>query len=253
MNAHIRPFTFTLAEYNAIAAIHNAAWQATGPSGENRQRHDAGRNPGFLFQRLLAEVDGQIVAHAAYGEDAWNHTPGKYFIEIAVQPDFQRRGLGRALYTEIVATLTAGDPAPIFFVASTREDQSGGLALLNQQGFRLVMRAPMSRIDVATFDATRFAATQAKVREAGITLHSMSELKGRNPDWKRHWYDLEIAINEDHPLADRGEPLPFETFAGYMDSPWSTPTPPFLPWMVPATTLGKVRWIFATPRAKRSM
>ncbi|MCX6048493.1 MAG: GNAT family N-acetyltransferase [Chloroflexi bacterium] len=219
MNIQIRPWTATLAEYNAIAAIHNAAWQTAGLTGENRQRHDAGRPAGFLFQRLLAEHEGQLVAHAAYGEDAWNHTPGKYFIEIAVHPQAQRRGAGDALYAQIVAALAARNPAPIFFTATTREDQLGGLALLHKHGFQLIMRHPMSRIDLAAFAGARFAAVQEKVRQAGITLHSMSELKGRDPNWVRHWYDLELAINDDHPLPDRGEPLPFETFASYMDTP----------------------------------
>jgi ribosomal protein S18 acetylase RimI-like enzyme len=235
-----------------IAAIHNAAWQATGPSGENRQRHDAGRNADFFFQRLLAEIDGQIVAYAAYGEDAWNHTPGKYSIEIAVHPSYQRHGVGNALYRQIVTTLAARDPAPIYFTAITREDQPGALALLNKERYRLVMRSPMMRIDVAAFDATRFAAVEEKVRQAGITLHSMSELKQRDPDWIRHWYDLEQAINADHPMADRGESLLFETFAGYMNTPLVNTDAAFLPWMPPATTSGKVRWIFPTPRATRS-
>jgi GNAT superfamily N-acetyltransferase len=219
MSHTIRPFTATLPEYEAIAAIHNAVWQAEGPTGENRQLHDTNRNPAFFFQRLLAEVDGQIVAHAAFGEDAWNHTPGKYFIEIAVQPTLQRRGIGTALYGEIMPILHARQPAPLFFVAATREDQPGGLALLQKQGFQQVMRDPMSRLDVTAFDPTRFAAVGDKVRRAGITLHTMTELKQRDPHWQRHWYELEMAINDDHPMPDRGEPLPFETFARLVDTP----------------------------------
>jgi GNAT superfamily N-acetyltransferase len=107
----------------------------------------------------------------------------------------------------------------MLLTAYTREDQPGGLALLRKYGFIQVMRSPMSRLDVAAFDATRFAATEEKVRRAGITIHRMSDLKSRDPDWKRHWYDLELAINADHPMPDRGEPLPFETFAGFLDSP----------------------------------
>lgn len=219
MSHTIRPFTQNLTEYQAIAAIHNAAWQAAGPTGENRQMHDAGRNPAFFWQRLVAEVDGQIVAHAAFGEDAWNHTLGKYTLDIAVHPGFQRRGIGRALYEAIMLVLNTRDPAPIFFTATTREDQPGGLALLHKEGFRQVMRHPMSQIDVTAFDASRFAALADKVRQAGITIHSMSELKQRDPLWQRHWYDLELAINDDHPMPDRGEPLPFETFASLVDTP----------------------------------
>ena len=218
MYIQIRPCTRTLAEYNAITAIHNAVWQTEGLTAENRQLHDSKRNPQFLFQRLLAEEDGQIVGHAAYGEDAWNHTPGKYFIEIGVAPAFQRCGVANALYAQIVTTLAERHPQPAFFTATTREDQLGALAMLAKHGFRQVMRNPMSRLDVAAFDPARFAPVQEKVRQAGITLHSMSELKQRDPAWIRHWYDLEQAINDDHPLPDRGEPLPYETFAGFMDT-----------------------------------
>lgn len=219
MNIQIRPFAKTRAEYKAITAIHNVVWQTEGLSAENRQLHDEKRNQDFLFHRLLAEGNGQIIAHAAYGEDAWNHTPGKYFIEIEVNPEHQRQGVGAMLYREIVNMLWERNPVPLFFTAYTREDQPGGLALLHKEGFRQVMRNLMSRLDVAAFDAAPFATVQEKVRRAGITLHSMSELKERDTNWIRHWYDLEQAINADHPMADRGEPLPFETFVGFMDTP----------------------------------
>jgi hypothetical protein len=81
------------------------------------------------------------------------------------------------------------------------------------------MRHPTARLDVTTFDASRFAAWQERAKEAGVSLHPMSELMARDPDWRRHWYDLEMAINADHPMPDHGEPLPFATFAGYLDSP----------------------------------
>lgn len=215
----IHTFRGSLAEYNTIAAIHNAAWQAEGLTGEMRRLHDSKRNPDFLFCRLLAEQAGEIVAHATYGEDAWNHTPGKYLIEIEVHPDFQQRGIGSALYEAILNTLAAHTPAPVFFSASTREDQFGGVAFLQRQNFRQVMRSPQSKLDVAVFDASRFAETVEKVYGSGITLHSMSKLKQIDPDWIRHWYDLELAIDQDQPMADRGEPLPYETFAGFMDTP----------------------------------
>lgn len=215
----IRAFNNTLAEYAILAAIHEAAWGEAWMNAENRQRHDAGRHPDFLFQRLVALVDGQIVAHAAYGEDAWNHTPGKYTIDIIVQPNFQRRGIGRALYAHIVTTLAARNPKPTLLTTITREDQPGALAFLQQAGFVQVMRSPMSRIDVTTFDRNRFAAVQERVQRANITIHSMRALRQWDPQWQRHWYDLEQAINLDHPMPDHGEPLPFATFAGYVDSP----------------------------------
>lgn len=220
MSFIIRPLNKThIDDYGALAAIHEAAWGEAWLNAENRQRHDAGRDPSFFFQRLVAELDHQIVAHTAYGEDAWNHTPGKYTLDIIVHPNFQQRGIGSALYTQIITALATRTPAPALLTAITREDQPGGLALLHKRGFVQVMRSPMTRLDVQAFDAARFAGAQARVQHAGITIHSMSELKVRDPNWKRHWYDLELAINADHPMPDHGEPLPFETFAGFLDTP----------------------------------
>lgn len=219
MDIKIRPLNKTLAEYNRLAEIHLAAWGEVWLDGAARLSHDSKRNPDFLFQRLVAEVDGQLVAHAAYGEDAWNHTPGKYNLDIIVHPAWQRQGIGTHLYAAIHATLAARQPAPTLLTATTREDQGGALAMLAKHGFIQVMRSPMSRLAVQKFAPTHVTDTVERVRQAGITIHCMRELKERDPDWMRHWYELEMAINADHPMPDRGEPLPYETFAGFLDTP----------------------------------
>lgn len=218
MEILIRPLNKTLAEYNMLAAIHQAAWGEVWLDGAARLLHDSKRNPAFLFQRLVAEVDGQIVAQAAYGEDAWNHTPGKYNLDIIVHPAWQRQGIGARLYAAIAAALAIQVPAPTLLTATTREDQPGALALLAKHGFVQVMRSPMARLAVLEVDPSRFADTAERVRQAGITIHCMRELKARDPAWQRHWYELEMAINADHPMPDRGEPLPYETFAGFLET-----------------------------------
>ena len=219
MDVQLRAFVASPEEYQRLAWVHDAAWNTVGLTGEDYARHDAGRNPHFFVERVVALVDGAVVAHAQYGENAWNHRPGKYFIAIEVHPHYQRRGIGTRLYQASADALAVRHPPPTLIVATTREDQPGGLALLHKEQFTQVMRHPMSRINVQRFDAARFTEVGAKVRAAGITLHSMDELRERDPAWKRHWYDLELAINADHPMADRGAPLPFETFAAYLDTP----------------------------------
>ncbi len=218
MDIKIRPLNKTLDEYNRLAEIHLAAWGEVWLDGAARLFHDSKRNPDFLFQRLVAEIAGEIVAHAAYGEDAWNHMPGKYNLDIIVHPTVQRQGIGMALYRAMMSALAARTPAPTLLTATTREDQPGALAMLSQAGFTQVMRSPMARLAVQAVDMARFAAITDRVQQAGITIHCMRDLKTQDPDWQRHWYDLEMAINRDHPMPDRGEPLPFATFAGFLET-----------------------------------
>ncbi len=219
MSLTIRPLHKAREEYNAIMAIHGLLWPEAPFTGEHRMLHDAGRNPDFLFQRLVAEQDGQIVAHANYGENAWSHLPGKYALDIQVHPAYQRQGIGAALAHAIYAALAQQSPAPVLLTTGTRTDKIGALAFLAKYGFTQVMRHPSSTLDVQAFDGEAFAPILEKVRQAGFKIYSMTELRARNPNWIRVWYDLELQINDDVPAADRGEPLPFATFAGYVDGP----------------------------------
>ncbi|MEZ4615426.1 MAG: GNAT family N-acetyltransferase [Caldilineaceae bacterium] len=219
MDLVVRPLQKTLSEYSALAAIHLAAWGEIWLDGAARLLHDEKRNPDFLFERLVAEVDRSIVGHATYGENAWNHQPGKYELDIVVHPDWQRRGIGTELYHAMRTALAKRTLAPTLLTSTTREDQPGALALLRKAGFTQVMRSPMSRLAVQAVDPANAPGIATRLEQAGITLHCMRELKAQDPEWKRHWYDLEMAINLDHPMPDHGEPLPYETFAGYLETP----------------------------------
>ena len=215
----IQPFQKTAAEYEAIIKIANTVWPEEPKTAAQVKRHDEGRHPDFLFQRLLVEVNGQIVGYGVYGENAWSYQPGKYFIELTILPAYQKRGLGTALYQHIFEALASREPAPKLLTTGAREDKVEAIAFLVKRGFSQVMRAPSSKLDLTTFEPARFAGVVEKVRQSGISIYSMTELKKSAANWKRIWYDLECEINRDHPAADEGEDLPFETFAGYLDSP----------------------------------
>ncbi len=215
----IHPIKKTLAEYEAISKIFNVVWSDKPKTAEQLKSHDEARNPKYLFQRLSIEVKDQIVGYAVYGENAWSYQPGKYFIDIAILPDYQNQGLGTALYDQILETLSKRDPAPKLLTADTREDKAEALVFLGRRNFKQVMREPSSEIDVTVFEPERFAGKLERVRQEGIAIYSMTELKEMDSNWRRVWYDLEGIINQDHPNADIGDRIPFETFKGFLDGP----------------------------------
>ena len=92
----VRPFR--LADYPAVAEL----WQTSGLAVDSREqvrrrlKHDRG-----LF--LVAEVKGKLVGVAM---GAWDGRRASLW-RLAVHPDFQRRGVARALMSELESRLQA--------------------------------------------------------------------------------------------------------------------------------------------------
>lgn len=215
----IQIFKNTLSEYEALTRIHNTVWPHNPRTAEQVKSHDEARNPDYLFQRLLIEGNDGLVGHAVYGENAWSYQPGKYAIDIAILPDYQRRGLGTILYDHIIDVLSQREPAPELLTAETREDKTDSIRFLSRRNFKQVLREPSSALDITTFEPERFKERLARTRREGISIYSMTDLKAMDSNWRRVWYDLEGVINQDHPNAEDGARLPFETFAGFLDGP----------------------------------
>jgi mycothiol synthase len=217
MSPTIRPFEKTDEEYRAIVDVFNANWpdEKSDPSSwRHRDRH---RNPSRLFQRVVAEAEGGIVGYANYGESDWAYVPGKYFVDVEVSPDKQRKGYGAALYDHVVAALADRDP--LFLTTDTREDKPDFIRFLTKRGFEPVMRYAASHLDPQTFDFERFEGVEKRVKESGIEIVNVPDLPARDPDWKRHWYDLEIECWMDVPLPEPPTAGRFEEFESRFDSP----------------------------------
>jgi mycothiol synthase len=222
----IRPFEKTDDEYAAVVDVFNAIWPEELSSPESWQHRDRHRNPERLFRRLVGEVDGRIVAYAAYGESDWAYVRGKYFVDIEVHPDHQRRGYGSAMFDHVVGQLAERDP--LFLTTDTREDKPDYIRFLTDRGFENMMRYPVSHLNPQTFDFERFEATERRVKESGIELVNVPDLPARDPDWKRHWYELEAECWMDVPLPEPPTVGRFEEFVSRFESPNYDPKAHFI-------------------------
>ena len=101
----IRPFDGSDADYEASVAIWNAIWPDEPSSVEGSKYRDSILDEKFLFERLMVELDGGIVATAIYREPFCSYAPGKYDIQIRVLPEHHRRGVGSATYDHIMDRL----------------------------------------------------------------------------------------------------------------------------------------------------
>jgi GNAT superfamily N-acetyltransferase len=210
MEFTIRPFQEHEEQYQAVVALENAVWPDFPQTIEEWRHWDETRDPQYLFQRFVVEVEGQIAAVGNYCEPWWSLKPGKYHLDISVHPGFRRRGIGSALYDKFSADLEERQPRTL--TANTRENQVEAVQFLTQRGFKQVMRAPVSYLDVASFDPAPFAAYPARAREQNIEILPLSEIMLVDPDWKRKYWELDWEITQDVPSPDPITKVPLEFF-----------------------------------------
>lgn len=213
------PFTAVDEQYTEIAAVHNAVWPEYFDTVEDWKRWDRLREPQYFFRRYLVahRPTGRLVAYAHMMHTYWAYHPQRFSFEADVLPDYQRRGIGRALYAQALAD--AAEFHPISVEVSTKEDRTQTLRFLEQLGgFDLKTRLNISRLDLATFDAQAHAGVVERATADGLTIRSLTELRASDPDFKRKIYDMAMEIQQDIPWHDTFTPEPFERWEQWFDS-----------------------------------
>lgn len=213
----IRPFNPTEAEYHAIIAINQAVWPDYPEDITEWQHADRSRDPNYVYQRLVVEQAGEIIAVGGYGETPGSYRPGKYFLDIMVLPDYRRQGIATAVYEHILKALA--DKNLTLLIADTREDQPAGLMMLKKYGFQQVMREPRSHLDVSIFDWSKFSMVPEKVAARNIQIYSVAELQVKDSDWLTKYWELRWVIAQDIPHSDPPTKLPLEQFEKRLQSP----------------------------------
>jgi mycothiol synthase len=208
----IRPFANNQADYLALTAVYNAVYPEEPASLAEWQYRDAVWNPRYYYERFLAVVAGRVVGVGRAMEPAWSYRPGKYDLDVAVHPNFRRRGIGSALYDQIIATLGEREPAPNLLTTQTLESQGDGLHFLRQRGFQPLLRVIRSRLELEHFDPSPYQERAARLAARNIRLLTISELAPHDPDWQHKLWELMWQINQDVPYADAPTRTPFEEF-----------------------------------------
>lgn len=211
----IRPFT--LDDYEAITAVFNRGLPEYPETVENIRHWDQMRSPKMRFARLLAESDGQVVGVAAHDQSEGRYHPEKYSVDVLVDPDHRRQGIGGALYEAIAERLMPNDP--LAFVASAREDMPYGVRFLEQRGFVESMRNWENHLDITNFDPAPYADEVAEVAASGITIRSLAELAD-DPMRDRKLFDMSEAIRADVPSTTPPTPVEFEQWTKKL---WANP------------------------------
>ena len=213
----IRPFERTDEEYGEVVRIATALWPDEAESKDEFRHDDENRDMKWFHRRFIGRVDGRIVAVGTCGDLAWCHKPGKYFVEVNVDPAYHRQGIGSRMYDFVVAQLEERSPSQL--VTWTREDHPEHVKFITDRGYAFGMRYAISRLAVAEFDFERWSPAVAKVLEQGMAIHTLAELSELDPDWKRSYYDLQWKIFQDVPFTDPPTRQSFEQFCKRFENP----------------------------------
>lgn len=218
----IRDFGATDAEYAALTAIENACYPEY-PGTEDEWRHDDATRPAHhRYRRWVAAVDGELVGYGSHYQFEGMFHPRRFGVSVVVRPDYQGRGIGAALFDTILAGLEPCEPLSLR--TNLREDSVRAMRFAADRGFVEDSRSWESRLDVAAFDAAPFAGAEARALAAGITITTMAELQGRDPEHRQKLYELDVEATRDEP-----QPEPFTVPSRAVYDNWVFDDPSYLP------------------------
>lgn len=169
-------------------------------------------NPQYQRQRFLVEVDNVPVATGTYFEWIWWYEPGRFALNIHVHPDYRRQGHGAALYDAMRADLAKAAPAGRIFMCHCREDAPESVRFITQRGFHSTGRDQLSKLDLTTFDAARYAPLTKRLADEGIEIMPYTELVARDPDFLTKSYALHTLIIVDVPAGGERTLQPFDAY-----------------------------------------
>ena len=195
-------------DYPALVAVHSAqgiAWPERPRTPEAWAEADRRRDPQHKHRRWVALENGDVVGVAGYAGHPWNYPPGSFYIAVEVLPAYQRRGIGSALYDQLMVDIR--ELAPPALRADAFSHLPHGFEFLKKRGFFEAFRETPVRLDVAAFDPGPHARAQARPGRDGIEIKTVAELQS-DPDRDRKLYELYCAIEEDVPHEGEGIPKP---------------------------------------------
>ena len=203
---HIRDFTPE--DYPALIAVHQSqgiVWPEQPRTPEAWAEADRNRSPKSKFQRWVAVEQGRVVAFASYALNPWNYPPQSFYIDMEVLPEYQRRGIGLALYDQVMEVVQVFNPSALRADAFTNLPQ--GFAFLQKRGFYEAFRETPVHLDVTSFDPSPFADLEPKLNAQGIFIKTIHELKA-DPNRDQKIYDLYCEVAADVPHEGDGVPKP---------------------------------------------
>ncbi len=211
---------FEPGDYERLSEISHANNPEYDWSAEEFRRADENFDRSKYILRRIVAVESErrrTIAVGQYKHQPWMFHPRKFWFNVHVDPEWQHRGIGTAMYSHIAQEL--GRLQAVTVRADAREDKADAISFLQKRGFSERMRAWESRLRVREFDFSSFTQYAEKADSQGIRVSTLAEETRTDPESYRKLHELVAKAGADEPLPDKHTPISFETFLKQLNHP----------------------------------
>jgi len=175
---------------------------------------------------VAEDAGGTVVGWVSVSQNRNEFVPGKHHVDIAVAPQWRRRGIGQALLDraeEVVRSLEGTG-----MIAWVDRQDPAWTAWAQARGFACTQALSDVVLDPSVAVIPEDAAIDAAARNAGIRIATIAELDPVDPEARRKFHALSEEVKHDIPSPDPLPPVAYEDFLKRFDSPLRIPEAQFV-------------------------
>jgi ribosomal protein S18 acetylase RimI-like enzyme len=174
-NYVIRPqLQSSMEDYKAIAALYSYAYPGESVTATSLKLADSGLTVDFVCKRWIAEQNGIVRGVGCFEHwEAYFH-PDKYLLHIIVDPNYQNRGLGSALYHAVMEDLEKRQPQ--FVRTWVQKDRVASVSFAEHRGFTKIKLKWNIRLNLKSWSIEPFTEQFEAICKQGIEIKSLSEM-----------------------------------------------------------------------------
>jgi len=221
--------TVTVDDYEAIAEIVNrveSPWKTTREETQQEDIDPLAAGGTVLHYVAVEMVKGQVVGQTVLRGWQSSAQPQRYHLELRVDPNWQRRGIGTLLWQQTLEVLQTMNWTTVR--VWVRDCYPQAIDFATRCGFVTVSHNGPWRLTVAEVDLEPFRPCRERLVADNIVLTTLAEQRDSDPQCLAKLHQLRVAVDADIPVA---EPYPSPDFADFvreMESPNALPDAVFI-------------------------
>ncbi len=157
----------------------------------------------YHFQRYTCRDShtGEAVGFGQAQHSPEMFHPQKFWLELIVDPDHQRKGVGSAIYQHLASHVEKMSAVKLWTMV--KEDMPRSVKFASDRGFMESHRAWESRLNPSKFNLADWEKYSTKVSNQGITISTLADEQHNDPECYNKLYDLEQEASADIPRPDK--------------------------------------------------